>query len=106
MSAKGPDLKVGEAIPGTKYQVVKSLGAGGMGVVYQVVKSPNIQGVLKLMSTELTAHEEHRVRFFDEVRILAQLEHPNIVRVFDYDALPDGSPFYVMEFLSGRTVRD
>ena len=106
MSAKGPELEVGATIPGTKYQVVKSLGAGGMGVVYQVVKPPNIQGVLKLMSTELTRHEEHRMRFFDEVRILAQLDHPNIVKVFDYDALPDGTPFYVMELLSGRTVRD
>ena len=99
-------LKVGDAIPGTKYRIVRSLGAGGMGVVYQVVKPPNIQGVLKLMSTELTQHEEHRMRFFDEVRILAQLDHPNIVKVFDYDALPDGTPFYVMELLSGRTVRD
>ena len=106
MSAKGPELKVGDAIPGTKYRVVRSLGAGGMGVVYQVVKPPNIQGVLKLMSSELTQHEEHRMRFFDEVRILAQLDHPNIVKVFDYDALPDGTPFYVMELLSGRTVRD
>ena len=33
-------------------------------------------------------------------------DSPNIVRVFDYDALPDGTPFYVMELLSGRTVRD
>lgn len=106
MSAKGPQLRPGDTVPGTKYQVVRSLGAGGMGVVYQVVKQPNIGGVLKLMSTELTSHEEHRMRFFDEVRILAQLDHPNIVKVFDYDALPDGTPFYVMELLSGRTVRD
>ncbi len=106
MSATGPQINPGELVPGTKYQVVKSLGAGGMGIVYQVVKPPNIGGVLKLMSTELTAHQEHRMRFFDEVRILAQLEHPNIVRVFDYDALPDGTPFYVMELLNGRTVRD
>ncbi|MBX3208326.1 MAG: serine/threonine protein kinase [Labilithrix sp.] len=106
MSATGPELKAGDGLPGTKYRVVKALGAGGMGVVYQVVKPPNIQGVLKLMSTELTRHEEHRLRFFDEVRILAQLDHPNIVKVFDYDALPDGTPFYVMELLSGRTVRD
>ncbi len=106
MSARGPKWRPGEVIPGTKYQVVKALGAGGMGVVYQVVKPPNIGGVLKLMSAELASHEEHRMRFFDEVRILAQLDHPNIVRVFDYDALPDGTPFYVMELLTGRTVRD
>jgi serine/threonine-protein kinase len=100
------ELKVDEILPGTKYRIVKSVGAGGMGIVYQVVKPPNIQGVLKLMSSDLTKHEEHRMRFFDEVRILAQLEHPNIVRVFDYDALSDGTPYYVMELLTGRTVRD
>jgi serine/threonine-protein kinase len=106
MSAKAPELDAGAAVPGTRYKVVKALGAGGMGFVYHVVKPPNIQGVLKLMSPELTRHEELRLRFFDEVRILAQLDHPNIVKVFDYDALPDGTPFYVMELLSGRTVRD
>src|SRR5262249_3461950 len=106
MSAKGPELEAGAAVPGTRYRVVKALGAGGMGFVYHVVKPPNIQGVLKLMSPELTQHEELRLRFFDEVRILAQLDHPNIVKVFDYDALPDGTPFYVMELLNGRTVRD
>ncbi|MBX3190256.1 MAG: serine/threonine protein kinase [Labilithrix sp.] len=106
MAARGPDLKPGALLPGTKYRVVKQLGAGGMGVVYQVVKPPEIQGVLKLMSTDLAEHEEFRTRFFDEVRVLAQLEHPNIVRVFDYDSLTDGTPYYVMELLHGRTLRD
>ena len=106
MTAKAPELHPGDFLPGTKYRVVKELGAGGMGVVYQVVKPPNIQGVLKLMSTELTDFEEFRTRFLDEVRVLAQLDHPNIVKVFDYDKLPDGTPFYVMELLHGRTVRD
>lgn len=106
MAAKGPDLKPGQMVPGTKYCVVRQIGAGGMGVVYQVVKAPSIQGVLKLMSSDLTAHEEFRTRFLDEVRVLAQIDHPNIVKVFDYDTLPDGTPFYVMELLHGRTVRD
>ena len=106
MSSEGPTLKPNDPIPGTKYRVVRALGAGGMGIVYQVVKPPNIQGVLKLMSAELMDHKDLRTRFFDEVRILAQLDHPNIVKVFDYDALPDGTPFYVMELLNGRTVRD
>lgn len=95
-----------EDLAGTKYKIVRELGAGGMGVVYQVVKPPNIQGVLKLMSSELIKHDDLLVRFFDEVRILAQLDHPNIVRVFDYDKLPNGTPYYVMELLNGRTVRD
>ena len=106
MSAKAPDFKDGDLIPGTKYRIVRQIGAGGMGVVYQVVKPPEIQGVLKLMSSDLTAHQEFRTRFLDEVRVLAQIDHPNIVKVFDYDTLPDGTPFYVMELLHGRTVRD
>ena len=106
MGAKAPDFKDGQMLPGTKYRIVRQIGAGGMGVVYQVVKAPSIQGVLKLMSSDLTEHEEFRTRFLDEVRVLAQLDHPNIVKVFDYDTLPDGTPFYVMELLHGRTVRD
>ncbi len=106
MSAKAPDFKPGEMLPGTKYRIVKQIGAGGMGVVYQVVKPPEIMGVLKLMSSDLTEHQEFRTRFLDEVRVLAQIDHPNIVKVFDYDSLTDGTPFYVMELLHGRTVRD
>jgi len=106
MGAKAPDFKDGQMLPGTKYRIVRQIGAGGMGVVYQVVKPPEIQGVLKLMSSDLTQHEEFRTRFLDEVRVLAQIDHPNIVKVFDYDTLPDGTPFYVMELLHGRTVRD
>ena len=106
MGAKAPDFKDGQMLPGTKYRIIRQIGAGGMGVVYQVTKPPEIQGVLKLMSSDLTEHEEFRTRFLDEVRVLAQLDHPNIVKVFDYDTLPDGTPFYVMELLHGRTVRD
>ncbi len=99
-------FRPGETVPGTKYRVVRQLGAGGMGVVYQVQKPPAITGVLKLMAADLAVHDEFRTRFFDEVRVLAQLDHPNIVKVFDYDALPEGTPYYVMEMLHGRTVRD
>lgn len=106
MAARAPDYRPGDVLPGTKYTIVRQLGVGGMGVVYQVVKPPEIQGVLKLMSSDLTAHEEFLGRFLDEVRVLAQLEHPNIVRVFDYDKLEDGTPFFVMELLVGKTVRD
>jgi serine/threonine protein kinase len=106
MGAKAPNFVDGQLLPGTKYRIIRQIGAGGMGVVYQVVKPPEIQGVLKLMSSDLTEHEEFRTRFLDEVRVLAQIDHPNIVKVFDYDTLPDKTPFYVMELLHGRTVRD
>jgi len=103
-SLERPILRAGMPVPGTRYRVVRWLGAGGMGVVYEVEKDPGIRGVLKMMSMKLAADAGFRARFFDEVRVIAQLEHPNIVKVFDYDMLPDGTPFYVMELLIGKTV--
>jgi len=106
MKARAPKIKPGSLLPGTKYIVNRLIGAGGMGVVYEVTKPPAITGVLKLMGLDIADDVALQRRFFDEVRILAQLDHPNIVRVFDYDTLEDGTPFYVMELLHGGTLRD
>ena len=106
MKARAPKIKPGSLLPGTKYVVNRLIGAGGMGVVYEVTKPPAITGVLKLMGLDIADDVVLQRRFFDEVRILAQLDHPNIVRVFDYDTTEDGTPFYVMELRQGRTLRD
>jgi eukaryotic-like serine/threonine-protein kinase len=95
----------GERLPGTKYVVVRKLGQGGMGVVLEVVKEPGIRGVIKIIHPFLAAEPEFRQRFFDEVRILAKLDHPNIVKVTDFDQLADGTPYFAMELLNGSTVR-
>jgi serine/threonine-protein kinase len=57
------------------------------------------------MSPELAKHREFRERFADEVRVLARLEHPNIVRIFDHE-LESETPCFVMEVLNGSTLRD
>lgn len=103
-AATAPEYRPGEYLPGTKYRVVRKLAAGGMGVVLEVVKDPQIRGVAKLMGSEFLADAGFRKRFLAEARILAEMEHPNIVRVFDYDALPDGRPFFVMELLRGKPL--
>jgi serine/threonine protein kinase len=97
---------VGDRLPGTKYVVVRKLGQGGMGVVLEVVKEPKIRAVAKIIHPHLASDSAFRRRFFDEVRILAELDHPNIVRVMDYDELADGTPYFVMELLQGSTVRE
>ena len=77
-----------------------------MGIVYHVVKPPRIQGVMKRMNPELAKEGEFVKMFLDEVSVLAQLDHPNIVRVYDFDRCDDGVPFYVMELLVGQNLRD
>jgi serine/threonine protein kinase len=96
---------IGEQLPGTKYVVVRKLGQGGMGLVVEVVKNPGIRAVVKIIHPALAADPEFRRRFFEEVRILAKLDHPNIVKVTDCDELADGTPYFAMELLAGSTVR-
>src|SRR6185436_8431813 len=45
-----------------------------------------------------------RARFADEQRILAQLNHPAIARLYDADVLPDGTPWFAMEFVDGVSL--
>jgi serine/threonine protein kinase len=98
--------EVGQVLPGTKYLLLSKLGEGGMGVVYEVLKPPEIAGVLKRMSLDLARSSRAKAMFLAETSILAQLDHPNIVRVYDFDEDAFGVPFFVMERLMGRTVRD
>jgi len=96
---------LGQRIAGTKYVLCGELGKGGMGTVYEVVKEPGIRGAMKVMSPALAKREDCVARFFAEVRLLAQLRHRNIVDVYDFDRLEDGTPFLVMEKLDGETLR-
>jgi serine/threonine protein kinase len=96
---------LGEPMPGTKWVVQGKLGQGGMGVVLDVVKAQLIPGAMKVLRPCFAKVPEFADRFLDEVRVTAQLQHPNIVQVLDFDRLEDGTPFMVMERLRGRTLR-
>jgi len=84
------------------YRILEVLGRGGMGVVYRGVHD-NLgrQVAVKALAPELTQDPHFRERFFSEARTQAQLQHPNIVTI--YDLLEDGGEFFiVMEFVEGR----
>jgi serine/threonine-protein kinase len=89
-----------------RYQVVRMLGEGGMSVVYEVqhVKLKR-QFALKRLLPALVENPEALLRFEREAEMLASLHHPNVVEITDWDTLPDGSPFMILEFLHGAHLR-
>jgi serine/threonine protein kinase len=98
-----PSLAVGQTVQ--SYRVVRQLGAGGMGAVYEVVHTQiGHKAALKVLA--INANPEVVTRFLHEARAANQVQHPGIVRVFEFGQLPDGSPFMLMEFLEGETLSD
>jgi serine/threonine-protein kinase len=98
-------LRPGEVVRGT-YLVVAPLGQGGMGEVYEV-EHARLSGryALKLLRRERAADPEAVDRFRREAEIASGLRHPHIVQVIDFDTLPGGAPFLVMERLEGEDLK-
>ncbi len=87
------------------YEIVETLGVGGMGTVYRARDTRLGREVaLKVLGGD--GGEPRWWRFAKEARALAALDHPNIVRVFDLGTSDDGHPYLVLELLAGRTVRE
>jgi serine/threonine protein kinase/WD40 repeat protein len=88
-----------------KYRIEEVLGAGGMGVVFRAVHATlHRSAALKLLSPQLL-DDAFLKRFLREAQVLAQLKHPNIVEVYDFDTASWGMPYYVMEYLTGQSLR-
>ncbi|MFC6591121.1 protein kinase [Deinococcus lacus] len=88
------------------YDVIDRVGIGGMGSVYLATrKSDGAEAALKVPQEKYLADEKFVKRFYREAEILARLDHPNIVKVFDYRM--DGPEHYIaMEYLKGRSLED
>jgi serine/threonine-protein kinase len=94
-----------ETIISNTYQVVRTIGRGGMGEVYEARHLRTKAAVaIKVLMADLDQSGEIFQRFRREAEITSNLNHPNIVRMFDTDSLPDGRPFLVMELLEGREL--
>ena len=86
-----------------KYAVVRTIGQGGMGVVYEGQHLGLDQRVaIKVLLRNEVA--ELMTRFQREARAAGQLRGANVARVMDVDVLPSGRPFMVMEYLDGRNL--
>jgi len=87
-----------------RYRVIKELGKGAMGAVYQA-HDPNLDLLvaLKVLRQDREINEEFARRFLAEAKALGRLEHPNIVRVFNVDE-DAGTVYIAMEFIEGEDL--
>jgi len=86
-----------------QYRIVDVLGQGGMSVVYTAKHTLTDQDVaLKVLPPELAAHAQVKSRFLEEAKALAQLDHPNIVHLYNFGQ-ENGSFVLAMQFVRGQT---
>ena len=101
----GPAIAVGTIVD-NKYRVDAIVGQGGMGAVFRAWDVRLERDVaIKVVRGDLLADPDSRERFRRESQIVARLQHPAIVTVFDYGTLTDGAAFLVMEFVPGEDLR-
>ena len=89
-----------------RYRVVRQLGAGGMGVVFEAVDEDNQRNVaVKLLSTGMASDSDYVERFIREGQLAARLSHPRTTFVYEAGQ-HQGSPYIVMELMPGKTLQD
>jgi serine/threonine-protein kinase len=103
-SRDGSDPLIGELIDG-RYRVIRILGVGGIGLVYlcqhEVLEKPV---AIKILRREYVAHDDLNERFLNEARASSAIKSPRIVDTLDVGTLPDGTPYFVMEYVEGETL--
>jgi serine/threonine-protein kinase len=100
------DRLIGVEIGG-KYKIIRMLGEGGMGCVYQGEQKlgTTIRKVaIKTLHEHLSHDPQILARFEREVGTVAGLQHPNTIQVFDFGKMDDGTLYIVMEFVEGKSV--
>jgi serine/threonine protein kinase len=94
-----------DAVIGGAYRIVRLLGRGGAGEVYEALHlRTGASLAIKILRADFNGKTEALQRFQREAEVTSRLHHPNIVKVFDFDCLPDGRPYLVMELLSGKDL--
>ncbi|MBK9261812.1 MAG: protein kinase [Polyangiaceae bacterium] len=105
MAMQSPAEQLVGAVLNRRFRLVKLLGEGGMGAVYEADCAEGKRAV-KVLHEEFKKMEEVRQRFFAEAQATQNLAHPNIVSVIESAVAEDGSPYMVMELLHGQSLGD
>jgi serine/threonine-protein kinase len=89
-----------------RYRILRVLGEGGMGVVLLGEHEELHNRVAIKLLRDSTLSPARRGRFVREQQTLARLNHPSIARLYEADTLPDGTPYFVMEYVEGIPLTD
>jgi serine/threonine-protein kinase len=105
MQSDSPDLE-GSLVAG-KYRVLRLIGSGGMGTVWEGVhEALGTRVAVKFIKPSHASAADARKRFEIEARAAAKLQSKNAVQVYDYGVNDSGLPYIVMEFLDGESLSD
>ena len=95
------------SVLGGKYRILRSVGSGGIGTVYAAEHlGLGFQVAVKVLRGAAAADAAEVARLRREARVQMSIEHPNVVRTFDLDQLPDGTLYVVMELLQGLSLQE
>ena len=88
-----------------RFEIIGAIGTGGMGVVHEVYDRVMFRQVaMKVMHSHLVENPDHRRRFLQEAHITGQLDHPNIVPVYDVGTIDQDRAFIIMKLIDGETL--
>jgi serine/threonine protein kinase len=90
---------------GGAYRLIRRLGGGGMGDIH-LASHERLPGqlVVKVLNPDLVGDQEAIARFRQEAMVMANIRHPNIVQLVDFNFTPAGRPYLVMEYLPGENL--
>jgi hypothetical protein len=98
-----PDLQLGVVLG--QFRIEELMGRGGMGTVYRGMQlSVDRPVAIKLIAGDAEQHPDYALRFRREAKAMAQLRHPNTVRLLDFGVTEQGRMFMVMELLRGADL--
>lgn len=90
-----------------RYEISSLVGEGGMGLVYKARHVlMNRWVAIKMIRQELVSNMVLYQRFQQEAKAISKLDHPNIVKVYDFGVTPEGTPFLVMDYLEGKSLSE
>jgi eukaryotic-like serine/threonine-protein kinase len=105
MTASSPEVTIGTVLHET-YEVTRQLGEGGMGTVWEArhLRLSGKRCAVKVLHGQVATDAEAFARFRREADIASKIGHPNIIEVLDWNQLPSGAPYMVLEYLDGEDL--